>query len=705
MDVDRGQHVLLHEPLGDDDRVLEVVALPRHEGDEQVLAERELALAGRRAVREHVAGLHLVAELHDRALVDERALVRPHELHEVVRVAVTLARRDDDALRVDVGHRAGAAREDDVAGVDGGAVLEAGADQRRLRDEQRHRLALHVRAHQRAVRVVVLEERDQRGCHRDDLRRVDVHVVDGLRVGHDRLALARAAQHLRVLEPPGLEVELLRGLGDRVLALLSSVEVDDLVGDLAARDLAVRRLHEAELRHGRVRGQRADEADVRPFRRLDRAHAPVVGRMDVAHLDGRTLARQAAGAQRRQPAPVREPGQRVRLVHELRELRGAEELLQRGDDRPDVDDRLRRDRVDVLGRHPLADDALHPVQADAERLLDQLADGAQAAVAEVLVLVELAADGVARHARGLGRVVLRVLLHAQRLRQVDEPLDERDDVLRREHARPVGHVDLEPLVELVAADLRQVVALGVEEQRLEEVTGVLERRRLAGPLLLEDLDQRLLLTRGRILLQRGRDEDRVVEELEDLLVRRRVERKAGGRVLGRQRAQQRRHRQLALAVDAGVDDALLVDLQLEPRATGRHEVGREDLLRRILRLHEVRAGAADELRDDDALGAVDDERALVGHHGEVAHEDPLLADLARLRVDEADDDRQRHLVGQVLLTALPDRERRLAELVLAELDGERAGVILDRRDVRDRLAETLLHEPLEGGLLDVDEVR
>ena len=67
------------------------------------------------------------------------------------------------------------------------------------------------------------------------------------------------------------------------------------------------------------------------------------------------------------PAPVREPGQRVGLVHELAELGGAEELLQRGHDGTDVDDRLRRDRVDVLGRHPLAHDPLHAVEADPER--------------------------------------------------------------------------------------------------------------------------------------------------------------------------------------------------------------------------------------------------------------------------------------------------------------------------------------------------
>ena len=51
-------------------------------------------------------------------------------------------------------------------------------------------------------------------------------------------------------------------------------------------------------------------------------------------------------------------------------------------------------------------------------------------------------------------------------------------------------------------------------------------------------------------------------------------------------------------------------------------------------LLEVDAGRADELRDDDTLGAVDDEGALVGHQREVAHEDRLALDLAGLVVHE-----------------------------------------------------------------------
>src|SRR3954451_10541654 len=47
------------------------------------------------------------------------------------------------------------------------ALLHAGPDDRGLRLEKRHGLALHVRAHEGPVRVVVLEERDQRGRHGD----------------------------------------------------------------------------------------------------------------------------------------------------------------------------------------------------------------------------------------------------------------------------------------------------------------------------------------------------------------------------------------------------------------------------------------------------------------------------------------------------------------------------------------------------------
>ena len=233
---------------------------------------------------------------------------------------------DRDVVGAELLDHTGLLGDDDVAGVLGRAGLHAGADQRRLAAQQRDGLALHVRAHERAVGVVVLEERDHRGRDRHHLPRRDVHVVDvGRRDVVDLAALA-ADQHL-ALDEVALGVERRVRLRDDVPVLLVGGQVVDLVGDLALDDLAVRRLDEAERVDPGERRQRADQADVRAFRRLDRAHAAVVRRVDVADLEAGALTGQTTGAERRQAALVGQAGQRVGLVHELRQLRRAEELL------------------------------------------------------------------------------------------------------------------------------------------------------------------------------------------------------------------------------------------------------------------------------------------------------------------------------------------------------------------------------------------
>jgi hypothetical protein len=261
LDVDRGELVVLDQALGEDDRVLEVVALPGHEGDLEVLAQGHLALVGRRAVGEHVAGLYLLADLHARLLVDQRALVGAHELLQLVLVA-TVGGRHDDARRVDELDRAVAAGHDHIARVDRRAALHAGADQRRVGLEQRHRLPLHVGAHQGALGVVVLEERDHRRADRPELLRRDVDQVDVR--GRVVLVVARlrAAEDLLVGELAVL-VDRLVGLADAGAPAPRRVDVDDLVGDLAVLDDAVRGRDEAELRHLREAREGAHQADVR----------------------------------------------------------------------------------------------------------------------------------------------------------------------------------------------------------------------------------------------------------------------------------------------------------------------------------------------------------------------------------------------------------------------------------------------------------
>ena len=583
----------------------------------------------------------------------------------------------------------------------------------------------------------MLEERDQGRGHRDDLLGRHVHVLDlaGSSLGE---LIAEAARDA-VADEMALGIQLGVGLGDEVLLLLVGRQVLDLGGDdgadlegpgllalqlgdgrvvetlsglqddlavladqvdagLAAGDvrivpgdralhLAVRRLDEAVGVDPAEGGERADQADVRAFRRLDRADAAVVAVVDVANVEAGALSREAAGAQGREAALAGQLGQRVGLVHELAQLAAAEELLHRRHYRADVDEGVRRGLVDLLDRHALADDALHAEQADPEGVLDELAVGADAAVAQMVDVV-----GDARAAV-----------------ELDQVTDDRGDVLAGDD--PLLAIQLDPhsiddrgqlLVELVAADATEVVAAEVEEEALDELAGVVAGGRVARAQLLVDLDQGVLLGLGQILVQRGGDvlmlgvgvDGR--EQGADLVV-----------ALVADGAQQRGRGDLALAIHLDRQEVLVARLELEPGAAVRDHLGRVERAAagRVVGGAVVDAGRADELADDDALGAVDDEGSLVRHEREVAHVDPLALDLAGLLDQELDVDIQGPAEGEVLGPALELGVLGRAELIVQEMELHHlAGEVLDRADLVEQLPEPLFHEPVERSQLQLDQV-
>ena len=210
--------------------------------------------------------------------------------------------------------------------------------------------------------------------------------------------------------------------------------------------------------------------------------------------------------------------------------------------------------------------------------------------------------------------------------------------------------------------------------------------------------------------------DLLVEGVEDLLA------------VHAEREQQRRHRNLAAPVDARMHDVLGVELDVEPGAAIGNDARREQELARRMGLAlvvvEEHAGRAVHLRDDDALGAVDDEGAVVGHERNVAHVDILLLDVldrlgAGLLVDIEHDQAQRHLerrrIGHAALAALVDVVLRRLELVVDEFEHRGVGEVGDRKHrLEDGLqalvgppALRLLHqqELVIGRLLNLDEVR
>ena len=173
------------------------------------------------------------------------------------------------------------------------------------------------------------------------------------------------------------------------------------------------------------------------------------------------------------------------------------------------------------------------------------------------------------------------------------------------------------------------------------------------------------------------------------------------------RAQQGGRRDLALAIDLDPQLVLVVRLELEPRTAVRDDLGAEQHppRGRVLGLAVVNAGRPDQLADHDPLRAVDDERALVGHPRVVAHVDTLALDLAGLLDEELDVDVERLAERQVLGPALLLGVLGRTELVVEELELHHlAGEVLDRADLIEQFAQSLVDEPGERIELEFDQV-
>ena len=500
--------------------------------------------------------------------------------------------------------------------------------------------------------------------------------------------------------------------------------------------------------------------------------------MDVADVEGGTVTGQAAGAQGGQTALVGQLSQRVGLIHELRQRAGAEELLDGGGDRPDVDEGLGGDHVQVLGGHTLPDDTLHAGEADAELVLNQLAHAAQTAVAQMVdvirgahavsqtvevvdgghdvlpgdmlgdqvvqmlpdgVLQLLAAELVQQLAQGgeehhlrdpaLLRVEVHEVLHVHHVvgegahllavhvqnDLVDAAVIQLpgalpgqvlaglgDDLagagIRHRHSQgmagqtgPKGHL----LVELIAADCGQVIAAGVVEGGVEQALGGVHRGRLTGTQLAVDLQQGLLIGFTGVLLQGGNDALVLAEHLQDLRVG-----------LGADGADQAGDGQLAVLVDADIEDVGQVGLVLQPGAPVGDDGGAVGVVVRLVPgVGKVHTGRTGDLRDDHALGPVDDEGAGLSHDGEIPHEDLLLLDLLRLLVAQA----HLHLDGGGVggvpgLALLHVVLGLLVHGVVDEGQLQVAGVVRNGVHILEHLTQPGVQEPLIGFLLDLQQV-
>lgn len=170
------------------------------------------------------------------------------------------------------------------------------ANQRRIRAHQRHSLTLHVRAHQCAVRVIVLKERNERGGDRHELLGRNV-TGRHFRRRHETEVPATTHGH-QIPRQRTIGTLLGIGLGDDQLFFFHGGKIFPAILKNAVFHQTIRRFDKAVLVHLGVGRQGVDQTDVRAFRRFNRADTAIMGRMNVTDFKACTFTRQTARTKR-----------------------------------------------------------------------------------------------------------------------------------------------------------------------------------------------------------------------------------------------------------------------------------------------------------------------------------------------------------------------------------------------------------------------
>ena len=235
---------------------------------------------------------------------------------------------DDDLITADGRDFAGFFRHQNGTGIAGDAFLHARRDERRLGHEERHGLALHVGTHQGAVRVIVFKERNERRGDGNKLLRRHVHEVNFRRLHVNEFA-ALTANDTLVGEQTFVVHHRIRLRHDELFFAVGS-QVFNFFRDATVLDFAIRRFKETEFVDARKCRERRDQTDVRSFRRFNRTNTSIVRRMNVADFKSSAITRQTPWPKRRQAAFMGQFGERINLIHELRQLAPAKEVANHG---------------------------------------------------------------------------------------------------------------------------------------------------------------------------------------------------------------------------------------------------------------------------------------------------------------------------------------------------------------------------------------
>ena len=225
---------------------------------------------------------------HDRSLVVAVALVASHKFGQMVIILGSVIILDGDICRCGTKYCTCFSCNNAYTGVNSCLGLHTCTNNRSLCCKKRNGLTLHVGSHQRTVRIIVLQERDQ-GCSNGEYHSWRyIHVIEHVLLV--LLCLLAVTTGNVLMNEVSLFIQWLIRLCYMVIIFLIRCHIYNLigytrVGRICFVNLSVRSLYEAVLIDPCIGCKGVDKTDVRSLRSLDRAHSSIVGIMYVSNLE------------------------------------------------------------------------------------------------------------------------------------------------------------------------------------------------------------------------------------------------------------------------------------------------------------------------------------------------------------------------------------------------------------------------------------
>ena len=162
LDVNGVVGPFLHDAIGEDDGVFEVISLPRKIRDEKILSESKFSLFDCHSVCQNIALLHLLTGPDARTRVKAGRLVAPDECLQRVRHLFAGTVDHDNLLTIGKRDLPCLLTDERMTGRSRGDPLHAGSHERRMWHDQWNGLTKHIRAHGGAGIVIVFQKRNER---------------------------------------------------------------------------------------------------------------------------------------------------------------------------------------------------------------------------------------------------------------------------------------------------------------------------------------------------------------------------------------------------------------------------------------------------------------------------------------------------------------------------------------------------------------